>query len=75
MTTEVPEAVEMGALPDEEEVGGAVGEVSGGRRAFGTAGTRAAHPHAVDGDKLSVDRAPTAAATWKRWSRVKHVMA
>lgn len=38
MTTEVPEAVEMGALPDQDEVGGAVGEVSGGPQAFGTAG-------------------------------------
>lgn len=75
VTKEVPEEVEMGALPDEDEVGGAVGEVSGGRQAFGTAGTRTAHTGGVDGDKLSVDHPPTVAAIWKRWSRVKHLIA
>lgn len=72
---EVPEEVEMRALLDKNEVGGAVGEVSGGRQAIGTAGTGAAHTGGVDGDKLSVDHAPTSAAIWKQWSRVKHVIA
>lgn len=74
MTKEVSEEVEMGALPDEDEVGGAVGEVSGGRQAFGTAGTRAAHTGGVDGDKLSVDHAPSGAAIWKQWSHVKNII-
>lgn len=74
MTKEVPEEAEMGALADEDEVSGAVGEVGGGRQAFGTAGTRAAHPGGVDGDKLSVDHAPTAATIWKTVDLVKHII-
>lgn len=35
---EVPEEVKMGALAEEDEVGGAVAEVSGGRQAFGDCG-------------------------------------
>lgn len=52
MSDEVSEEVQTGALPDEDEVCGAVGEVSGGRQAFGAAGTRAAHTGRVDGNKL-----------------------
>lgn len=74
VTKEVPEEAEMGALANEDEVSGAVGEVGGGRQAFGTAGTRAAHPGGVDGDKLSVDHAPTAAAIWKTVDLVKHII-
>lgn len=65
----MPEEVEMGAPPDEDEVGRAVGEVSGGRQAFWTAGARAAHTGGVDGDKLSVDHPPTMAAIWTGWSQ------
>lgn len=69
VTKKVPEEVEMGAPPDEDEVGRAVGEVSGGRQALWTAGARAAHTGGVDGDKLSVDHPPTTAAIWKGWNQ------
>lgn len=69
----MPEEVEMGAPPDEDEVGRAVGEVRGGRQAFWTAGARAAHASGVDGDKLSVDHPPTMAAIWKGWNQTLRV--
>lgn len=69
VTKKVPEEVETGAPPDEDEVGRAVGEVSGGRQAFWAAGARAAHTGGVDGDKLSVDHPPTMAAIWKGWNQ------
>lgn len=62
MSKQVPEEVQTGAPPDEDEVHVAVGEVSGGRQAFGTAGTRAAHIGRINGNKLSADHSPTVAA-------------
>lgn len=65
VTEQVPEEVEAGAPPDEDEVGGAVGEVSRGRQALGAAGTRAPRGGGVDGEELPVDHPPTA-GVWKR---------
>lgn len=67
VTKKVPEEVKMGARPDEDEVGRAVGEVCGGRQAFWTAGARAAHTGSIDGDELPADHPPTMAAIWKQW--------
>lgn len=57
----MPEEVQTGALPDEDEVHVAVGEVSGGRQAFGTAGTCAAHVGRINGNKLPADHTPIGA--------------
>lgn len=62
----VPEEGQTGTLPDEDEVCGAVSEVSGGRQAFWTAGRRAAHTGRINGNKLSTDHTPATAAIWKR---------
>ena len=62
MSEQVPEEVQTGALPDQDEVCGAVGEVGGGRQAFRTPGTRAAHAGRVDGDELPTYHSPTTAA-------------
>lgn len=62
VSKKVSEEVQAGTLPDEDEVSGAVGQVGGGRQTFGTAGTRAAHIRRINGNKLSVDHAPTTAA-------------
>lgn len=59
MSDQVSEEVEAGAFPDEDEVRGAISEVSGGREALRTAGTRAAHTGRIDGNKLSADHTPT----------------
>lgn len=56
---EVPEEVDAGALAHQDEVGGAVGQVGGGRQALRTAGTRAAHVGGVDGDEFAVDLGPS----------------
>lgn len=62
MSEKVPEEVQTGTFPDEDEVRGAVSEVSGGRQAFWTSRTRAAHTGRVNGNKLPTDHAPTTAA-------------
>lgn len=59
VSKQVSEEAQAGALPNEDEVRGAVGEVSRGRQAFGTAGARAAHTRCINGDEVSVDHAPT----------------
>lgn len=65
MSEKVPEEVQTGALPDQDEVRVAVGEVGRGREALGTAGTRAAHTGRVDGNELVMDHPPTAAVVCK----------
>lgn len=57
----MPEEVQVGTLPDEDEVRGAVGEVSKGRQTFWTSGTSAAHTSSIDGNKLPMDHSPTKA--------------
>lgn len=59
VSQKVSEEVQAGTLPDEDEVCGAVGEVSGGRQAFWAAGTRAAHTGRINGDELPSDHTPT----------------
>lgn len=59
MSKEVFEEVQAGALPDQDQVCGAVSQVGAGRQAFGTSGTRAAHAGRIDGDKLTVNRLPS----------------
>lgn len=66
MPQEVSEEVQTGALPDEDEVSGAVGQVSRRRQAFRTAGTRAAHAGCVDSDELVPDHTPPTAAICNR---------
>lgn len=72
MSKEVSEEVQTGALPDQDEVRGAVSEVSRGRQAFGTAGTRAAHIGRVNGNELSTDHAPTTAAIWNKSQELEY---
>lgn len=56
------EEVQTGTLPDQDQVCGAVGEVGGGRQAFRTPRTRAAHTGRVDGNELAVDDTPASVA-------------
>lgn len=65
VSQQVSEEVEAGALAHQDEVGGAVGQVGGGRQAFGAAGTRAAHAGRVDGQELPPDCPPLAVALCK----------
>lgn len=62
MSQQVSEEVEAGALAHQDEVGGAVGQVGGGRQAFGAAGAGAAHAGRVDGQELPPDCPPLAVA-------------
>lgn len=62
VSQQVPEEVEAGALAHQDEVGGAVGQVGGGRQAFGAARAGAAHAGGVDGQELPADGPPLAAA-------------
>lgn len=48
VSEEVSEEVEAGTFPDQDEVGGAVGEVGSGREAFRAARTSTAHTGSVD---------------------------
>lgn len=72
VSEKVPEEVQTGALPDQDEVRVAVGEVGRGWEALGTAGTRAAHTGRVDSHELSVDHLPTAAVVWKTGVKNAH---
>ena len=63
VSDEVLEEVEAGALADQDEVGGAVGQVRGRGQTLGAAGTRTAHAGRVDGQELAPDRLPTAINT------------
>lgn len=65
VSQQVPEEVEAGALAHQDEVGGAVGQVGGGREAFGAAGASAAHAGRVDGQELPPDCPPLAVALYK----------
>lgn len=65
VSQQVPEEVEAGALAHHDEVGGAVGQVGGGREAFGAAGASAAHAGRVDGQELPPDCPPLAVALYK----------
>lgn len=60
------EEVQPGTLPDQDQVCGAISEVGGGRQAFWTPGTRAAHAGRVDGDELAVDHIPVSVAIFSR---------
>lgn len=62
VSEEVFKEVQTGALPDQDQVRGAIGEVGGGRQALWTPWTRAAHASRVDGDKFTVKRPPASAA-------------
>jgi len=62
VSKEVSEEVQMGTLPDQDQVCGAISEVGGGRQAFGTPGTRTAHTGRVNGDELPTDHVPATAA-------------
>lgn len=68
MPEEVSEEVKPGTFPDQDEVSGAVGQVSGGGQALGTAGTSTAHAGGVYSQELSSDRRPLAVAAtlWKQ---------
>jgi len=50
--------VEPGALPDEDEVGGAVPQVGGRGEALGAPGTGAGHVGGVDGQELPAEDLP-----------------
>ena len=50
--------VEPGALPDEDEVGGAVPQVGGRGEALGAPGTSAGHVGGVDGQELPAEDLP-----------------
>ena len=58
MTQQVTQEVKAGALADQDEVGGAVGQVGGGGQALGAAGASAAHTGCVDGQELTPDGLP-----------------
>ena len=63
---QVPEEGEARGLADQDEVGGPVGQVGGGRQALGAAGARATHAHRVDGQELPPNAAPS-----QPWVRVR----
>lgn len=62
VSEKMSEEVEAGTFSDQDEVGGAVGQVSGGRKTFRAAWTRAAHTCRVYGQKLPPDPPPLAIA-------------
>ena len=64
---QVGEEGEARGLADQDEVGGAVGQVGGGGQALGAAGARAAHAHRVDGQELPPHTAP--GRPWVRGQR------
>lgn len=70
MSEEVSQEVESGTFADQDEVSGAVGQVSGRREAFGTTGTRAAHAGRIYSQELPSDRPPLHVALWKQYTRV-----
>lgn len=72
VSQQVSEEVEAGALAHQDEVGGAVGQVGGGRKAFGAARARAAHAGCVDGQELPADCPPLAVALCNRQSVFCH---
>ena len=59
VSKEMREEVQTGALPDQDEVCGAVSEVGGGRQTLWTARTRAAHTGRIYCNELSTDSPPT----------------
>lgn len=65
---EVPQKVEARTLSDQDEVGGAVGQVSGGREAFGAPGTSTAHAGSVYGEELPSDCPPLAVIFYNRYT-------
>lgn len=60
VSEEVSEEIKAGTFSDQDEVGGAVGQVGGGREAFWRARTSAAHTGGVYGEELPSDCPPLA---------------
>lgn len=65
MSQQVTEEVKAGTLAHQDEVGGAVGQVGGGRQAFGAARAGTAHAGRVNGQELPPDCPPLAVALCK----------
>lgn len=63
VSEEVSEEVEAGTLSDQDEVGGAVSQVSSRGKTFGAARTSAAHAGSVDSQELPSDCPPLATLT------------
>lgn len=70
VSEEVSQEVESGTFADQDEVSGAVGQVSGRWEAFGTTGTRAAHAGRIYSQELPSDGPPLRVALWKQYTRV-----
>lgn len=66
MPEEVSEEVKSGTFSHQDEVSGAVGQVSGRGKAFGTAGTSTAHAGGVYSQELSSDRPPLTVTLWRQ---------
>ena len=65
MSEEVSEEVKAGTFSDQDEVGGAVGQVSSRREAFGAARTSTAHTGSVNSQEFPSDCPPLAVTLWK----------